>query len=79
MRFLSVCTLLFALFACSKPPESNTLTVGTISGPESELVEVAQKVALERYGITVKIVEFNDYNLPNEALQDGSLDANIYQ
>ena len=29
--------------------------------------------------LTIKIVEFNDYNLPNEALADGSLDANIYQ
>ncbi len=78
MRIISIFTLLLALVACSKP-SPNTLVVGTISGPETELVEVAQKVALERYGITVKIVEFNDYNLPNEALQDGSLDANIYQ
>jgi len=53
--------------------------VGTISGPETQLVEVAQNVAQERYGLTVKIIEFNDYNLPNEALQDGSLDANVYQ
>lgn len=78
MRIFSVLTLLLALVACSKP-SPNTITVGTISGPETDLVEVAQKVALERYGMTVKIIEFNDYNLPNEALQDGSLDANIYQ
>ena len=78
MRILSTLTLLLALMACSKP-SPNTLIVGTISGPETELVEVAQKVALEQYGLTVKIVEFNDYNLPNEALQDGSLDANVYQ
>lgn len=78
MRIASIFTLLLALVACGKPTP-NTLIVGTISGPETELVEVAQKVALERYGITVKIVEFNDYNLPNEALQDGSLDANVYQ
>jgi len=78
MRSLSIITLLLALVACSKP-SPNTLTVGTISGPETELVEVAQKIALERNGLTVKIIEFNDYNLPNEALQDGSLDANVYQ
>ena len=78
MRILTIFTLLLALTACSKP-SPNTLVIGTISGPETELVEVAQKIALDRYGITVKIIEFNDYNLPNEALQDGSLDANIYQ
>ena len=78
MRIIFVLTLLLTLVACNKPAP-NTLTVGTISGPETELVEVAQKIALERYGIVVKIIEFNDYNLPNEALQDGSLDANIYQ
>ena len=78
MRILSIIALLLALTACGKP-SPNTLTVGTISGPETDLVEVAQKVALERYGLTVKIIEFNDYNLPNEALQDGSLDANVYQ
>ncbi len=78
MRILSTLILLLTLIACSKP-SPNMLTVGTISGPETELVEVAQKIALERYGITVKIVEFNDYNLPNEALQDGSLDVNVYQ
>ncbi len=78
MRVVSILILLVALVACSKP-SPNIITVGTISGPETDLVEVGQKVALERYGITVKIIEFNDYNLPNEALQDGSLDANIYQ
>ena len=78
MRILSTLALLLTLVACSKPLP-NTLIVGTISGPETELVEVAKKVALDRYGINVKIVEFNDYNLPNEALQDGSLDANVYQ
>ncbi len=70
--------LSFTLLACSKP-DPNTLVVGTIAGPETELVDVAQKVALERFGLTVKIIEFSDYNLPNEALMDGTLDANVYQ
>ncbi len=78
MRSISIVALILALAACGKP-SPNTLAIGTISGPETELVEVAQKVALERYGLTIKIIEFNDYNLPNEALQDGSLDANVYQ
>lgn len=73
-----VLVLSFLLLACGKP-DPNTLIVGTIAGPETDLVDVAQKVALERYGLTVKIIEFSDYNLPNEALMDGTLDANVYQ
>ena len=66
------------LSGCNKT-DPNTLIIGTISGPETELVDVAQSVAQKNYGLNVKIVEFNDYNLPNEALNDGTLDANIYQ
>lgn len=78
MRIVSVFILIVSLFGCSKP-SPNTLTIGTIAGPETELVEAAKEVAQKQYGLTIKIVEFNDYNLPNEALQDGSLDANVYQ
>lgn len=81
MRFKQIGSMLalaLTLLACSKQ-NPNTLTIGTIAGPETELVDVAQAVALKRYGLTIKIVEFNDYNLPNEALMDGTLDANVYQ
>ncbi len=78
MRILGCLILIFSLFACSKP-SPNTLVIGTIAGPETELIETAKEVAEKEYGLTIKIVEFNDYNLPNEALQDGSLDANVYQ
>lgn len=75
ITIMSLCLL----SACHNAEQPNTLVVGTISGPETELMDVAQKVALDRYGVSIKIVEFNDYNLPNIALQDGTLDANIYQ
>lgn len=78
MRILSLFILIISLVACHKP-SPNTLTIGTIAGPETDLVEVAKDVAFKDYGLEVKIVEFNDYNLPNEALDDGSLDANVYQ
>lgn len=78
MRAISIFLLSLCLLACSKP-SPNTLMIGTIAGPETELVETARDVAKKNYGLTVKIIEFNDYNLPNEALQDGSLDANVYQ
>lgn len=78
MRIIGLLTLLLSLVACNKP-SPNTLVIGTIAGPETELVEVARKVAQQDHGLTIKIVEFSDYNLPNAALEDGSLDANVYQ
>jgi D-methionine transport system substrate-binding protein len=67
------------LTACSSPEPANQIRVGTISGPETQLMEVAKNVALEKYGLHVKIVEFTDYNLPNQALADGSIDVNMFQ
>ena len=78
MRSVFMIILSMILSACSKP-DPNTLTVGTIAGPETELVKVAQTVAKNQYGLIIKIIEFSDYNLPNEALRDGTLDANVYQ
>lgn len=79
IRKIALILIISILSACSNKPTPNTLVIGTISGPETELVDVAQKVAIQRFGLTIKIVEFSDYNLPNEALQDGTLDANVYQ
>lgn len=78
MRLFTTVLLTVLLFACSKP-SPNTIKVGTVAGPESELLEVAQKVAREKHGLNIKIIEFTDYNLLNEALQDGALDANVFQ
>lgn len=78
MRILASILFSLCLVACQKP-SPNTLLIGTIAGPETELAEVAKKTAHDRYGLEVKIIEFNDYNLPNAALEDGSLDANVYQ
>lgn len=79
MRFilkLILCCL--ALTSCHQSDE-NTLVIGTISGPETDIVRTAANVAQTKFGLKTKIIEFNDYNLPNEALNEGSLDANIYQ
>ncbi|MFI4919371.1 MAG: MetQ/NlpA family ABC transporter substrate-binding protein [Legionellales bacterium] len=78
MRILSYFIMLLCLLSCSKP-SPNTLIIGTIAGPETQLIETAKQIAEKQYGLTVKIVEFNDYNLPNQALDEGSLDANVYQ
>jgi len=68
-----------ALSACSHKEKSNTVSVGTIAGPETKLMSVAKKVASKEFGLHVKIVEFTDYTMPNQALEDGQIDANAFQ
>ena len=59
--------------------ETRSISVGTVAGPETEVMEVAVRIAKEEYDLDVEIVEFTDYVSPNAALADGSLDANAYQ
>lgn len=81
-KLLLIVTLgIFAvgLVACHSKEAKNSIRVGTIAGPETQLMEVAKAVALKRYGLDVTIITFSDYNTPNEALSDGSIDANAFQ
>lgn len=71
--------LLGALSSCHKQEAANTIKVGTIAGPETQLMEVAKQVAAKQYGLNIQIVQFTDYTMPNEALADGSIDANMFQ
>ena len=55
-----------------------TLKVGASPAPHAEILEVVKDLLAEQ-GITLEIVEFDDYILPNQAVEDGSLDANYFQ
>lgn len=71
-----------ALAACTaKEPlgTSAVIRVGTIAGPETELMELVKDLAKEEQGLEIKLIPFNDFMTPNLALADGSLEANIYQ
>lgn len=73
---------LFGLFliGCTQQQRGeNEIVIGTITGPESELVETAKKVASERYGLKLTIVSFEDYVIPNTALAEKDIDANMFQ
>ncbi|MCW4151167.1 MetQ/NlpA family ABC transporter substrate-binding protein [Halomonas sp. 18H] len=59
--------------------EDSTLKVGTVAGPETEVMQVAADIAERDHGLDIEITEFTDYVTPNAALADGSLDANAYQ
>jgi D-methionine transport system substrate-binding protein len=70
--------LLFA--SCNSGKDNpNSIKVGITSGPEQEIAETAKKVAKEKYNLDVELVAFNDYVVPNEALNNGDIDANAFQ
>lgn len=54
------------------------IKIGVTPQPHGSIVEVA-KPLLEEKGYKVEIVEFNDYVLPNTAVEEGELDANYFQ
>lgn len=58
----------------------NLITVGYTQSPEQQkIMQTAKEVAQEEYGLNVKLVSFGDYNLPNRALNNGDIDANVFQ
>ena len=67
--------------ATSTPSSSvanKTLTVGASPSPHAEILEQVKEVLLAQ-GIELVIKEFDDYVLPNTALDSGDLDANFFQ
>lgn len=77
-----ITAVFFLLYSCGnnqKKNDPNHIIVGVESGPEFKIAEAAKKVAKERYGLDVELVQFNDYVMPNEALHQGDIDVNAYQ
>lgn len=69
--------LLASLGATSAFAEE-TVSVGIVSGPAEEIWEIVVNEAAEE-GIEVELELFTDYNQPNVALDNGSLDLNAFQ
>ena len=71
-------TLALSLFGCAKESDDKVIKVGATPAPHAEILELV-KDALAEEGWTLEIVEFNDYVLPNNSLEEGELDANYFQ
>ncbi|MCF6806793.1 MetQ/NlpA family ABC transporter substrate-binding protein [Thiotrichales bacterium 19S9-12] len=61
------------------PQRDTALSIGYSSGPMTIVMEAAQQVAKNDFGINLKPIAFDDYNLPNRALASGDIDANAFQ
>ena len=77
--YLALALLLaVSLSACGAKKEDKTIKIGATASPHAEILEAARPL-LEKEGYTLEIVEFSDYVLPNESLNNKELDANYFQ
>ena len=68
----------FSFAACGKKAEDKVIKVGASSTPHAEILEQV-KEALKKDGYELEVVVYDDYVLPNQALAEGTLDANYFQ
>jgi D-methionine transport system substrate-binding protein len=69
---------LFSLAALPALAQTQTLRIGVTPGPHAQILEAVKPIAAKK-GLDIKIVEFSDYVVPNEALSSGELEANSFQ
>ncbi len=75
---VAIALVLAAVPAAFAADADKTITVGASATPHAEILEFV-KEALAKEGYDLKIVIYDDYVLPNTALEDGDLDANYFQ
>ncbi|MGW8427176.1 MetQ/NlpA family ABC transporter substrate-binding protein [Peribacillus simplex] len=87
LGFALILVLSIALAACGSEKdksgsdtenEPKKLVVGASNVPHAEILEEAKPLLKEK-GIELEIETFQDYVLPNKALNDKELDANYFQ
>lgn len=66
------------LTGCSSSSDDKVITVGATAVPHAEILEAARP-QIEAAGYTLEIQVFDDYIMPNKALDNGDLDANYFQ
>lgn len=76
MRILFASIL--ALAALAGPASAEAIRVGVTAGPHAEVLDVVRKVAAGR-GLDIKVIEFTDYVVPNQALAQKEIEANSFQ
>jgi len=75
---LAAAGLALGLQAPAFAQQNQVLRIGVSPGPHAEILEQV-KPLLAKKGIELKIVEFSDYVVPNQALDAGELEANSFQ
>lgn len=65
--------------AKDKPFDGQKVRIGVVGSEDEEIWKDVAKRAKEQEGIDLEVVLFTDYNMPNQALTDGSIDLNAFQ
>lgn len=81
-----IITLLVSIFALAsvfaggskESAATNKLTVAATPDPHAVLLNLV-KDQLKAEGIELEVIEFTDYVVPNNVVEDGSVDANFFQ
>lgn len=79
---LSACAGTSSEPAASEPAADGslgTINVGALPVPAGDILQWVSDNLAEEAGLEIKWTEFTDYNTPNPALTDGSIDANLFQ
>ena len=73
-------TLLAALavLAATGEASAETIRIAATPGPHAQILEAVKPVAAAK-GLDIKILEFSDYVVPNQALDAGEIEANSFQ
>ncbi len=71
-------SLTSALVSTQALAQTQVVRIGATPGPHAEILEAVKPIAAKK-GIDLKIIEFSDYVVPNQALDAGEIEANSFQ
>ena len=75
-KLLCFFSLIFFSYAAFS---AETVKVGVTSGPTVKVMQAAKKLAKEKYDLDIIVSIYTNYRTPNDALNAGDIDANIFQ
>jgi D-methionine transport system substrate-binding protein len=78
VKRLFIALLAGALLAAGGGVSAETIKIGVTAGPPAQVMEVVKAIAAKK-GLTIQLVEFSDYVVPNAALDAGEIQANSFQ
>jgi D-methionine transport system substrate-binding protein len=78
LLFASVVALTGLTIAAPASAADKTIKVGIMSGEDEDVWRVVTTEAAKK-GLKIETVVFNDYTQPNDALENGEIDANAFQ
>ena len=78
MKKILAIALVLILSLSASAFAATTIKVGATPAPHAEILEICKEI-LKEQDIKLEIVQFNDYIIPNTAVESGQIDANYFQ